>query len=331
MSASGPASFSHRPETVATLVRRLEAVAPGAVQTGVRLGTLTTLRIGGPVDVVCRVENADLARKFHADIASAGLPWDRLGGGSNVLGDDAGYPGVILVVATRDYEVHGDMVRVGAGLPFDAMITRTLGDGLVGLEFASGIPGSVGGAVVGNAGCYGHEIGEFVREARVLTPAGDLVRIGTEDFGFAYRTSALKTSGAIVLDVCLALRRGDAARAGETRDELIADRKRKHPNHEPTAGSWFKNLPSSTPGGRRQPAGALLEAVGAKAMREGDAAVFPRHANIVVNLGEATSADVLRLTTRMHDAVQTRFGIDLEPEVRHLHLPAAPTWLPSAD
>jgi UDP-N-acetylmuramate dehydrogenase len=282
------------------------------------LRELTTLRIGGAAGLVCRVQNVDQAREFQAFAIHHGLAYDRLGGGSNLLADDAGYPGLILKVETAAFNRRGDTIRAGAGLPFDDLIAATLREGLVGLEFASGIPGTLGGAVVGNAGCYGHEIGEFVREATVLTPDGRVVTVGPADFGFTYRDSALKATRAVVLDIVLQLTTGDVDQAIARRDELIADRRQKHPWAEPTAGSWFKNLPPAEPGGRRRPAGALLEAVGAKDMRVGDAAVFARHANIIVNVGLATSADVLELASRMRTAVQAAFGVNLEPEVRHL-------------
>lgn len=298
---------------------RLAAMlATGSATPCAPLRDLTTLRIGGPAGLVCPVQNVEQAREFQAFADRHGLPWDRLGGGSNILGDDAGFPGLLLKIETSGLAFHGDAVRAGAGLPFDRLIAATLGEGLVGLEFASGIPGTLGGALVGNAGCYGHEIGEFLVEATVLWPDGVVASVGPEEFGFRYRDTILKATRAVVLEAVLRLRRADVAAAAARRQELIADRRRKHPGREPTAGSWFKNLPPSEPGGRRRPAGALLEAVGAKQMREGDAAVYPGHANIIVNLGQATSAQVLRLADRMRDAVRDRFGIELDPEVRHL-------------
>jgi UDP-N-acetylmuramate dehydrogenase len=303
---------------LAEWTRLAAALTPGTVIPCAPLRTLTTLRIGGPAGLVGRVQNVEQAQEFQAFAAAHGLTCDRLGGGSNILADDAGFPGLLLKVETSGFVRRGDTVRAGAGWSFDDLIATTLREGLVGLEFASGIPGTLGGAVVGNAGCYGQEIGDFVAEATVLRPDGRVVTVGPEGFAFTYRDSALKATRAVVLEVVLQLRRGDAAAAGARREELIADRRRKHPCEQPTAGSWFKNLPPAEPGGRRQPAGALLEAVGAKAMREGGAAVFDRHANIIVNAGDATSADVLRLADRMRTAVRERFRVELEPEVRHL-------------
>ena len=138
------------------------------------------------------------------------------------------------------------------------MIVETLRQGLTGLEFASGIPGTVGGALVGNAGCYGREIGEFLREATVLGPGGRIETVGPEAFEFAYRTSALKNRGEVVLDLVLDLKRDDPDLAGEERRTHLADRRAKHPWDQPCAGSYFRNLPPLHPGEHRRAAGRLL-------------------------------------------------------------------------
>lgn len=301
-----------RPPPLASLPDDLRA----AVRRDVPLRELTTLRVGGPAELVCPARNPEDAKRFQAFAAECGLPLRVLGGGSNLLGDDAGCRGIILHVATTGFAVRGDTIRAGAGLDFDGLIARTLAEGLTGLEFASGIPGTLGGALVGNAGCYGHEIGEFLVEATVLRPDGRVETVGPESFGFGYRTTELRETGAIVLDAVLKLARHDLAAAGAERAEHIADRRRKHPVDLPSAGSWFRNLPPAEPGGRRRAAGILLEQVGAKQMRVGDAAVFAKHANIVVNLGRATSRDVLALVARMRDAVRAGFGVELVDEVR---------------
>jgi len=304
--------------------RRMAAMLDGissAVVAGQQLSELTTFRIGGPGGLICPVENAGQARRFLDFAHHHQLPWTCLGGGSNILADDSGFAGMILLVQTRELEVSGSMVHVGSGWDFDTLVAETLRRGLTGLEFASGIPGTVGGALVGNAGCYGQEIGNLLAEATVLRPGGELVVIGPEDFDFQYRSSALKGRGDIVLDMVLTLEHGDLHEAGRVREEHIADRQRKHPGEIPCAGSYFKNLPPLGPGERRRAAGQLLEAAGAKSMQVGDAAVFPLHANIIVNRGRARCCDVLDLAERMRRAVQEQFDVDLEPEVRHLKTP----------
>ncbi|MFO7609290.1 MAG: FAD-binding protein, partial [Candidatus Krumholzibacteriia bacterium] len=160
--------MAHRPPLFELLP---PALRPAALR-DVPLRDLTTLRVGGPAELVCPARNPDDARRFQAFAAEKGLPCFVLGGGSNLLGADEGFGGAVLKVATTGFAVRGDTVRAGAGLDFDDLIARTLGAGLVGLEFASGIPGTLGGALVGNAGCYGHEIGEFLADANsTLKPA----------------------------------------------------------------------------------------------------------------------------------------------------------------
>jgi len=279
---------------------------------------MTTFRIGGPAAAVCPIQTADTAIRFLEFAKAHDLPAVCLGGGSNVLADDEGFHGLVLHLTETPISLKSGAVRVGAGVLFDDLIAATLADGRPGLAFASGIPGSLGGAVVGNAGCYGHEIGEFVTEAVILSRDGVVQRLGPGDLGFAYRSSRLKGGDEILLEVELRLDRGDIGAAEVERLERLADRRRKHPVTEPCAGSYFQNLPPLEPGGRRRAAGALLDALGARSWRIGDAAVYDKHANIIVNLGRATSTDVLALADRMRSEVLQHHGLILLEEVRHL-------------
>lgn len=303
---------------IGEFARRLAARHGDRVSLEEPLSRWTTFRIGGPARAMCRMHTPDDARRFLDNAHDGQVPAVVLGGGSNVLADDAGFAGLVLRQDMTDLDVRGDTVSVGAGLAFDALVKASLAAGLTGLEFASGIPGSVGGALVGNAGCYGHEIGDFLAEARVLRADGTVETIGPEAFGFAYRHSVFKDRDDLLLSAVFRLARGDAAAAGGVRAEIVADRRRKHPVDLPCAGSYFKNLPPERPGGRRRAAGRLLDEVGARDMHEGDAAVFEKHANIIVNRGSARCRDVLALAERMRVAVADRFGVKLSPEVRHL-------------
>ena len=303
---------------VQQLLNKLTPQDRNLVRPGARLSELTTLRVGGPASLLCPIHNPDQAQRFHAIARQNDIPLFILGGGSNVLAADRGFDGMVLKVATDHLARQGEVITAGAGLDFDQLIARTLALGLTGLEFASGIPGTLGGAVVGNAGCYGHEIGEFLVDAKILQPDGRVETVGPETFGFRYRETDLRESGRIVLEVRLRLHQGDVHAAAATRAEKIADRRRKHPVDLPSAGSWFRNLPAPAVGQRRQAAGLLLEQAGAKNLSEGDAHVFVHHANMIVNMGKATSEDVLKLAAGMKSAVKNKFGLTLIEEVRYL-------------
>ncbi len=307
-----------RPEIRSRLLALAER-HPGLVLPEAPLAPWTTLRIGGPALALCRCRNPQQLTEFLEFADRSGLPTFFLGGGSNLLVDDRGFAGLVLRLELSGYRVEDDLVTAGAGLPLDELVRRTLADGLVGLEFASGVPGTVGGAVTGNAGCYGHAIGERVVDVELLHRDGSRRKLTAAELEFGYRRSRLQRLDAIVLSVTLRLERtGDTRPALRERERHLADRGRKHPVRLPCAGSWFRNLPPATPGGRRRPAGALLEAVGAKRLRRGDAGVYHKHANIIVNHGRARAVDVLRLAAAMRAAVYARFGVELQEEVRFL-------------
>ena len=291
------------------------------VHQGQPLRQRTTLQIGGPATLLCEARNTEHARRFQEIANQYNLPFFILGGGSNILAADKGFPGLVLRVATDDFIPSPETLVVGAGLDFDEVISQSLAAGLSGLEFASGIPGTLGGAIMGNAGCYGHEIGEFLLEAITLAPDGIIHTRGPEDFGFSYRSTSLRESGEILLQATLKLTVGGIEDALAPREEKIADRHRKHPRNLPSAGSWFRNLPPVAAGQRRTAAGLLLEKAGAKKMHEGDARVFEGHANMIVNTGQASCAQVQKLARRMKDAVWEKFQVKLIQEVQHLAAP----------
>jgi len=282
------------------------------------LREMTTLQVGGPAALVCSIQTSDQARQFQDICSEVQAPVFFLGSGSNVLAADQGFAGVIFHLSPTSFTIDSDTVTVGAGVDFDTLIHQTLQEGLTGLEFASGIPGTLGGALVGNAGCYGHEIGEFLDEAQILRSDGTIQRAGPEDFGFSYRSTAIRERGDLVLEATLRLSRADVAKATQVRQEKLAERKAKHPVDLACAGSWFRNLPPESPGDRRRPAGHYLELAGAKEMSEGNAKVFPGHANMIINTGGATSEQISTLADRMRKAVLDKFGLELIEEVRRI-------------
>src|SRR5206468_1721373 len=200
---------------------------------------------------------------------------------------------------------------------------------LSGLEFAAGIPGSVGGALYGNAGCYGEDIGSYTIECTITSLDGSKVETKPASwFQFAYRDSRLKRDPRVLISCLLQLRKGNRAEIQKVIDEKLEIRRVKHPQWrvEPAAGSYFKNLPPDwqmpgakhSPGTHRVPAGQLLDEVGCRGLRVGDAMVFPKHANIIVNAGRATAREVLELAEIMKARVRERFGVRLEEEVMFL-------------
>ncbi len=258
-----------------------------------------------------------------------GLPVFLLGGGSNLLVSDAGLRGLVVRNACEEVEFEGAVARVGCGADLLGFIERCRDRSLAGLEFAAGIPGTVGGALYGNAGCYGRDIGSQVIDCTHATPDGATIETRPAAwYEFGYRDSRLKRDPRVLLSCRLRLVPGERATIQREMDEKLEIRRVKHPEWrtEPTAGSYFKNLPPDwqmpgakhSPGTRRVAAGQLLEECGCRGLRVGDAMVFAKHANIIVNAGQASAADVLALAQEMKSRVRERFGVTLEEEVMFL-------------
>lgn len=317
-------------------LRRAIAAHDGQLLTAEPLRLHTTFRIGGPADFYHAARTADQLVGALREAEAAGVPVFLLGGGSNLLASDAGFRGLVVRNAIDAVEFDGTVAHVGCGADFLDFIYQCRDRNLAGLEFAAGIPGTVGGAIYGNAGCYGEDIGSFVIECTHAMPDG--ARVETRPrawYEFAYRDSRLKREPRVLLDTLIQLRPGNRDDIQRVIDEKLEVRRVKHPQWriEPTAGSYFKNLPpdwqmpgaTHSPGTRRVPAGQLLDACGCRGLRVGDAVVFAKHANIIVNAGHATAQDVLVLAEQMKARVLEKFGVRLEEEVMFLgDRPAVP-------
>ena len=289
----------------------------------------TTFRIGGPADYYFAARTPDQLVTALRTADDLGVPSFLLGGGSNLLVSDGGFRGLVVRNAIDAIEFDGSAAHVGCGADFLDLIYRCRDRDLSGLEFAAGIPGSVGGALYGNAGCYGQDIGSFVIECTHVTPDGRKVETRPADwYEFAYRDSRLKRDPRALLTCLLQFRKGMRDGIQKVIDEKLEIRRVKHPQWrmEPTAGSYFKNLPPDwrmpgaklSPGTHRVAAGQLLDECGVRGMRVGDAMVFPKHANIIVNVGHAAAAEVLELAATMKRLVRERFKVELEEEVKFL-------------
>jgi len=295
----------------------------------------TTFRIGGPADFFYSARSPErLVAALRAGHES-GLPVFLLGGGSNLLVSDAGLRGLVVRNACEEVGFEGTVARVGCGADLLGFIERCRDCSLAGLEFAAGIPGTIGGALYGNAGCYGRDIGSHVIDCTHVTADGATIETRPAPwYEFGYRDSRLKRDPRVLLSCRLQLAPGERGAIQREMDEKLEIRRVKHPEWrtEPTAGSYFKNLPPDwrmpgakfSPGTRRVAAGQLLEECGCHGLRVGDAVVFVRHANIIVNAGHATAADVLALAEKMKSRVRERFGVTLEEEVMFLGARPAP-------
>ncbi|MEW5993643.1 MAG: UDP-N-acetylmuramate dehydrogenase, partial [Candidatus Zixiibacteriota bacterium] len=250
---------------------------------------------------------------------SINLPCFILGGGSNLLVSDKGFDGLVVRVEVPGLKLLGqNEIECGAGESLQALVDFATENSLTGLEFASGIWGTVGGAIYGNAGAYGGEIGSVVTQVTLVDRDGKIKQADQDYCRFGYRDSYLKQSGEVVTRARIQLRKGDQDEIRRKSREIQAIRIQRHPVKGYSAGCFFKNIPDSSQEHGKIPAGRLLEEVGAKQMSLGGAKVWDKHANIIVNTGTATSADIRRLADILKQKVYAKFGIKLEEEVIHL-------------
>lgn len=292
------------------------------VREGVPLRDVTTFRLGGPCRCLLSTQDPDPLQKAVRALAAAGEKFVLLGGGSNLLVSDDGLDAVVLRYAGDEVRARRDrdVLEVDACSPLDGVVEYSVEQGLAGLVFMSGIPGTVGGAVVGNAGAYGKQIGDRTESVLLMDRRGDLRWERGEDLGFAYRASRLQDAQEIVVAACLRVEPGDTASLRREREEILQLRRQRHPDwrSQPTAGSFFRNIEPTSAAGRREAAGWFLEQAGAKELRVGGARVFEKHANIIVAGEGCTAREVLELSRRMADAVRAKFGLELVREVRLL-------------
>jgi UDP-N-acetylmuramate dehydrogenase len=288
------------------------------VQFDVPLAPFTSFGIGGPARYFFVAKTAtDIIRAVKA-AREFSLKFFILGGGSNILFDDKGYSGILIKDECNRFGVYNNSIAAQSGAVVDKMVDSALKAGLGGIEYAAGIKGTVGGAIYGNAGAFGHAINEILESAVLYTHENEITIVDNSHFKFAYRKSSLSDSGDVVLSVKLSLKPADKVKLAEIIDERRKFRQERHPVGQGSAGSVFKNLRSLENPSDVTPAGKLLEAAGVRGMKVGEAAVFEKHCNIVVNLGHATSNDVKALVAQMEQAVKDKFGLDLRREILYI-------------
>ncbi|MED1796902.1 UDP-N-acetylmuramate dehydrogenase [Brevibacillus nitrificans] len=280
------------------------------VWTNEPLANHTTWRIGGPADLLIQPKDKDSLQAAFQIIHRHEIPWSVIGRGSNLLVRDRGIRGAVLKVAEglSHCEFRGEEVCVGAGYSMIRLAMETGKMGLTGMEFAGGIPGTVGGAVYMNAGAHGSDLSRILIDAEILFENGERKVLTNEELSFSYRTSLLQQRKGIVVEARFRLQSGDRKEIAAT---LAANKERRRltqPLQMPCAGSVFRNPPGDH-------AGRLIEAAGLKGYQIGGAQVSEKHSNFIVNCGGATATDVLTLIDYIRSTIQSKYGIDLHPEV----------------
>ena len=270
----------------------------------------TSFHIGGPADLMAQPQSEAELRALLVKAAEAAVPVTLVGNGSNLLVRDKGIRGLVIKLGNmlRDIEIDGKVLTFGSGVSLAMASKKAAELGLSGMEFAVGIPGSIGGAVYMNAGAYDGEMAKVVRSVRVMDAAGNVSELTAEKLDFGYRHSALQGSGKIVTSVTVELVAGDKQAIADKMADFSNRRITKQPLELPSAGSMFKRPPGYF-------AGTLIDQTGLKGYTVGGAQVSTKHAGFVVNIGGATAADVLQLISDVQAKVMEAHGVHLEPEV----------------
>lgn len=271
----------------------------------------TTFRAGGKADYLVMPSNEEQVRDLVLLLKKENVPYYVMGNGSNLLVRDQGFKGVIIQIARKmnQIRVEGETIYAQAGALLSKIAAQALGEGLTGFEFASGIPGTLGGAVMMNAGAYGGEMKQVIVNACVLTSAGEVAVIPADLMELGYRTSVFAKNQDIILSAQLKLGYGNEAVIREYMDELKEQRVSKQPLEYPSAGSTFKR-----PEGYF--AGKLIQDAGLRGFQVGGAQVSEKHCGFVINKDHATATDILSLMEQVSDKVEAKFGVRLEPEVK---------------
>ena len=300
-----------------------DAFEPGRLRSHVPLGALTSFRVGGPAEWLLETRSSEeLVRALRLAV-QAGVPVTILGGGSNMLVSDAGVRGLVIRPRGGTIEESGEgLVRADAAVSINGLVRWTINHGRAGLEAWAGTPGTVGGAVFGNAHFGGRLIGDLVAEARLAARDGSIADVPGAAMEFGYDESRLRRSGEILLSAVFRVSPGDPSALRATARESLAYRKRTQPLDTPSAGCVFRNPDGArgdvVPEGIPWSAGALVDRAGLKGTAIGGARVSPVHGNFIVNEGAATAGDIRRLIELCRAAVRARFGVELREEIVYL-------------
>lgn len=296
------------------VIRALEKFVPrGDICLQEPMQKHTTFRIGGPADCFVQIENKEQLIRLQGYLKQLEMPFFILGNGSNLLVSDKGYQGIVLQIGQKmsKIEVDGNVITAQAGAAMSQVARAALDHGLTGLEFASGIPGTIGGGVVMNAGAYDGELSGVVTQVNVVNSEGECMELENDSMEFGYRTSIIRNNSFTVTEVILKLEEGDREQIRAKMEDLAARRREKQPLEYPSAGSTFKRP-------RGNFAGKLIMDAGLRGFQIGGAKVSEKHCGFIVNTGNATAEDVRDVISEVRKQVKERFHVDLEPEILFL-------------
>lgn len=302
-------------------------------QQNISLKHLTTFEIGGPAKYFCQAKSPDDLKEALLWAKGEKLPFFILGGGSNLLISDEGFPGLVIKNEISGLILENNLIKAGSGTPLANLINFAVQQNLSGLEKLTGIYGTVGGAVFGNAGAYGQTISDYLTEV-VCLKDGKIITLSKNECQFDYRESAFKGNSYIILEAHFQMPKGDAQILQKEVQELIPQRQAKFPPSLKCPGSFFKNIPvEKIPADKlklipqdkiafgKVPAAVLLDLAGAKGEKVGEIKVTDYHANLIINEGGGLAKDVWQLAHELVLTVEEKFGIILEPEVQFINLP----------
>lgn len=303
------------------------------IQTDTTMATFTTLQIGGPIPALYEAQGENDLLEIVEFAQKERIPYFILGGGSNLLVSDKGIDALVIKIKLKGIELKGNELHVKSGTPLQDVIEFTISKGLSGLQKLTGIPGTIGGAVYGNAGAYGQTISDYL--VSVLFYDGTKVTTFTkEESHFSYRDSIFKQNKGVIISITFKLTDGNRETLQAEASEIQKLRIAKYPPSLRCPGSFFKNIiASELPKNIRSripeeriiydkiPAGVVLELVGAKGQQLGNIEIAPYHANLIINKGNGTATDFYKLALIYYRKVKEKFGISLEPEVQLINLP----------
>ena len=272
----------------------------------------TSFRTGGEADCLLQIRSVEQLQRILSYLRKTGNEYFLLGNGTNLLVSDRGYQGVVLQIGggLSGISIEGEKIRVQAGALLSKTAKAAMDAGLAGMEFASGIPGSVGGGIVMNAGAYDGEMKQIVEQVTVLNEDGELMELDCDTMEFGYRTSVIRNRPFVVVEALLSLQKGDPEQILAKMADFAQRRRAKQPLEYPSAGSVFKRYP-----GRYT--AQMIDEAGLRGLSVGGAQVSEKHAGFIVNKGNATSSDVIALVGKVREAIRDKYGIEIECEIIH--------------